>query len=437
MTTSRHRLNPALIRRLNVARVFHALRLAGGASQAELARATGLDPATVSSVVSSLRADGWVRSDRGPAEGRSGRPPTLLTIDPHAGLLVGARLEPGLVRVLATSLAGIPRGTWQGTAGPSVEDAVVALTRGLDELLHDVEAEWGDIKAVGVGVPALMALDGRVAHGPNLRWSDVPLQAYLTQRWSLPVAVDNDTSAAALAEKLFGAAQEARDFVVIAGHSGVGGALYLGGRLHRGAGGFAGEIGHVRVVPGGRRCSCGDHGCLEAYLSERGLEAELRARRRRVRGYEAIAEAAARGDETVRAVLDDAGTLLGRVVADLVDLLDPELLVLAGSLCHVAPWLLPAIERVKQDESLGTFRGRCRVVTSRFGPDAVTMGGVGLAMEAVLSLPSWLIDQEVVPAWMADRSAVVSAAPATSPSAAAPTRDAPPPGAQPARRRRR
>jgi predicted NBD/HSP70 family sugar kinase len=394
MARHAQRLNPALIRRLNVARVFHALRLAEGASQADLVRLTGLDPATVSSVVRGLRADGWIHAERESAAGRSGRPPTRLTIDPAAGLLVGARLEPGIVRILATTLSGTRRGAWQGASGPSVDDALAALTQGVEELLQAVGSRWRDVKAVGVGVPALMTLDGRVAHGPNLRWTDVPLQTVLAARWSLPVAVDNDTAAAALAEKLFGAAREARDFVVIAGHSGVGGALYLGGRLHRGRGGFAGEIGHVRVVPGGRRCGCGDLGCLEAYLSEQGLEAELRARGRRLRGYEAIAAAARQGDETVVAVLDDAGTLLGRVVTDLIDLLDPEMLVLAGSLCHVVPWLLPALERERERESLGAYRTRCEVVTSTFGPDAVTMGGVGLAMEAVLSLPSWLVDQQ-------------------------------------------
>jgi predicted NBD/HSP70 family sugar kinase len=187
-----------------------------------------------------------------------------------------------------------------------------------------------------------------VAFGPNLRWRDVPLQERLAARWSVPVAVDNDTSAAALAEKLFGAAREARDFVVIAGHSGIGGALYLGGRLQRGCGGFAGEVGHMKVVQGGRPCGCGDRGCLEAYLSEHAVEAQLRERGRDLQGFDRIAAAALAGDATVLTLLDELGTLLGRVVADLIDVLDPALVILAGSLSHVAPYLLPAVERVRR-----------------------------------------------------------------------------------------
>ena len=409
MAVMRQRLNPALIRRLNVARVFHALRLAGAASQSELARLTGLDQATVSAVVRRLRDDGWLTTTAGNRAGRAGRPPTLLTIDAAAGVLIGARLEPGIVRVLTTTLVGEARTAWQGSAGRSVEDAMAAFATGVDASLRDIDASWSAVKAIGVGVPALMSRDGRLAYGPNLRWRDVPLQARLAERWSVPVAVDNDSSAAALAEKLFGAARDARDFVVIAGHSGVGGALYLGGRLYRGSGGFAGEIGHVCVEPAGRRCGCGDRGCLEAYLTEAALADQLGERGRQLHSYEAIAAAAHGGDGVVREILDQAGERLGHVIADLIDVLDPELIVLAGALCHVVPWLLPAIERVRASESLGSYRGRCQVTTSTLGAEAVTMGGVGLAMEAVLSLPSWLVDQDGV---LGDREGAGEAAPA-------------------------
>ena len=391
------RLNPALIRRVNVARVFHALRLAGPVTQRELSERTGLDQATVSAVVRQLRNDGWLRVDKPTRRsGRSGRPPTLLRVAPDAGVLLGARLEPSVVRVLATALDGEVLGAWQGDCGRGVAEALDALGQGADALLADLGVGWSEVRALGVGVPALMARTGRVAHGPNLGWSDVALHEQIGARWPVPIAVDNDTTAAALAEKLFGVARDARDFVVIAGHSGIGGALYLGGRLYRGSGGFAGEIGHVRVVPDGRPCGCGDVGCLEAYLAEEALALQLAERGRSLRRYDDVAAAAAAGDRVVLDLLDDVGALLGRVVADLVDVIDPELVVLAGALSHVVPWLLPSVERALASEHLGRYRGRPRVVASAFGPEAVTMGGVGLAMETVLSLPSWLVEHDGV-----------------------------------------
>ncbi len=394
MVKATQRLNPALIRRLNVAHVFHTLRTGGPASQTELVRSTGLDQATVSAIARHLRDEGLVTTTRQPSRGRAGRPPTQLAIDATAGVLVGARLEPGAVRVLVTTLVGEPRTTWQGRAGPSVDEVLTTLADGVEAALGEAGVGWDEVRGLGVGVPGLMTLDGRLAYGPNLGWRDVPLQRRLVERWSVPVAVDNDTSAAALAEKLFGVARDARDFVVIAGHSGIGGALYLGGRLYRGRGGFAGEIGHARVVDGGRRCGCGDRGCLEAYLAEDALASRLAERGLDLRSYQAIGAAAAAGDATVLELLDETGHLLGTAIADLVDVLDPELVVLAGALSHVVPWLLPALERTLAAEALGAYRARCRVLASRFGPEAVTMGGVGLAMETALSLPGWLLDQD-------------------------------------------
>lgn len=392
------RLNPALVRRLNVARVFHALRLAGGATQAELVARTGLDPATVSAVVRQLRADGWLVATAAPYPERRGRPPMRLEIDPAAGLLVGARVEPGVVRVLAATLDGQPVRNWQGPAGEDPDAAVADLGRAVDALLGELGVDWTAVKAVGVGVPALVARGGHLAFGPNLGWRDVPMRERLAGLWPVPVVVDNDTKAAALAEKLFGTAQHARDFVMIAGHSGIGGALYLGERLVRGSGGFAGEIGHVTAVPGGRRCACGDRGCLEAYLAERAVVEQLRDRAVDVANYREAAQACADGDPAALGLLAELGDLLGRVLADLVDLLDPELIVLGGSMTHVVPYLLPAVARRLEQPALTGVRPPCRVVASQFGPEAVTMGGVALALEAVLGLPAWWEDPDAVPA---------------------------------------
>jgi predicted NBD/HSP70 family sugar kinase len=391
------KVNPAMVRRWNVMRVFHALRDVGMASHGELVGATGLDPATVTAVLRQLRERGWVyvvgvTEDAPPT--RAGRPPIRLAIDPGAGLLIGARLEPGAVRLVATTLAGEGRGDWQGPAPTDPVGAVAALDAGIDALLRDLETDRQVVRAVGVGVPALIARDGHLAFGPNLDWQDVPLQTLLAQGWSVPVVVDNDTKAAAIAERLFGAGRDARDFVVVAGHSGVGGALFLDGRLVRGASGFAGELGHVSVVPDGRRCGCGDRGCLEAYLSERSLVAQLRERGGpdHVHGYEGVASLAALGDERTLSLLADVGALLGGVLADLVDLLDPERIVLAGALTHVVPYLTAPVEAALRGPGLARYRSPCRVLVSPLGPDVVPLGGIALAMDAIVAVPdAWTV----------------------------------------------
>src|SRR5690606_20817706 len=165
--------------------------------------------------------------------------------------------------------------------------------------------------------------------------------------------------------------------------------------LVRGSGGFAGEIGHVTAVPGGRACACGDRGCLEAYLSERALVEQLAERSVEVSGYRSAAAACAAGDAAALALLEELGELLGQVLEDLVDVLDPELIVLGGSMSHVVQYLLPAVERRLASPALAGVRGTCQVTASQLGPESVTMGGVALALEAVLGLPSWWEDQDV------------------------------------------
>lgn len=368
--------------------------MAGHATQAELVSSTGLDPATVSAVVRQLRDDGWVRATAAPTNERRGRPPMNLAIDPGAGVLIGARLEPGAVRILAATLDGTPLADWQGKAGEDPDTAVHDMDRGLNALLEETGVGWDSVWAVGVGVPALVGRDGRLVFGPNLGWRDVPLGDRLSALWPVLVTVDNDTKAAALAEKLFGVAQKARDFVVIAGHSGIGGAVYLGERLVRGSGGFAGEIGHVTAVPGGSQCACGDRGCLEAYLSERAVVQQLAERSVTVSGYRSAAQACAAGDTRALELLSELGDLLGRVLSDLTDVLDPELIVLGGSMSHVVPYLLPAVEARLTSPELARVRGPCQVTASKLGPESVTMGGVALALETVLGLPSWWEDSE-------------------------------------------
>lgn len=383
------KVNPALVRRWNTARVFHALRVAGVASHGELVDATSLDAATVSAVLHQLRRDGWVEPATAatPAPRRTGRPPQRLALAERAGVLLGARLEPGTVRVVASDLGGRVRGAWQGTAGRDPDAALAALDQGADALLTELGLDRDAVLAVGVGVPALISRVGRVAFGPNLGWHDLPLREALTATWSVPVVVDNDTKAAALAERLFGAGRDAADFVLVAGHSGIGGAVYADGRLLRGHGGFAGELGHVTAVPGGRACACGDRGCLEAYLAEQALVAQLRDRGVRVAGYEAAAARAAAGDEEVLDLLADLGGMLGRVLADVVDLLDPQRVVLAGALAHVAPFLLPSARAALAAPALARHRGPCALQVSPLGPDAVPMGGVALAMDALVAAP--------------------------------------------------
>ena len=207
---------------------------------------------------------------------RLGRPAVALAIPRSAGIVFGVRLEPDRIAVVAADLGGriIDRESRPGSEDPraalhSLAAAVAKLASGSAPSRE---------RAMGIGVPALIDRSGHLIFGPNLGWRDVPLATLAAEILPIPFVIENDTNAAAIAEREFGSCAGVDDFIYVSGHSGVGGAIFAGGRLYRGAEGLAGEFGHIRIVPGGRACACGGHGCLETYASVPGLIASLEER---------------------------------------------------------------------------------------------------------------------------------------------------------------
>jgi predicted NBD/HSP70 family sugar kinase len=378
------RINSALIRKINTARVFHALREHPGSSQRSLGVLTGLDASTISSVIAGLEAERIVRRLGGRRSGLAGRPEALLQIDPDGGVLVGVAIEAGCIRLVACGLDGARRAALQVPTGSTVEAALGNLQHGVETLLAEMGLGWGQVRGIGVGQHGLVDQTGHLVLAPRLGWRDVPMGAKLRALFPVPVHIENDTKAVALAEHLFGACRGVDDFVVVHGGSGIGGALYLQGALYRGVG-LAGEVGHMKIVAHGQLCGCGGRGCLEAYISEPAIRARLADRGRRLASTAAVARAAP-GDTVIQEVLHEAGGMLGLALANLANLLNPRRIVLAGSLAGLSAGLLPAARAALADNALMGIGDQIEIIVSELGEDAVELGGVGLAMDGFLPL---------------------------------------------------
>lgn len=261
----------------------------------------------------------------------------------------------------------------------------------LVEALAEVVLSSGDTE-VGLGIAGLVSADGEVITSPNLPIDGCALADRLAAATSRDVAIGNDASVAALAEQRFGAGRSVDDLVLITVGTGVGGGVVVGGVLHLGANGFAGEIGHLRVEPGGRRCGCGGHGCLEAYASGSAIARAVGART--THGDEAttlnavgdpstedVLAAASEGDAVARQILEEAGGWLGVAAALITNLLDPELILLGGGAgTAAAPWLFPAARPVLGRDILGgERRGAPRLDVAVLGDDAGVIGAACLA----------------------------------------------------------
>ena len=375
-------VNSAWVRRVNAALLMQALRRRPGSSQRELGALTGLDKATVSTVIAQLVEAGLVeRRQAASASRRQGRPAVSLDIPRSAGVVFGVRLEPDGIEVVAADLAGriVDRESREGSNDPRL--AICSLGVAIDELSDRLGAI--PRRAMGIGVAALIDRRGHLVFGPNLGWSDVPLAEIATAILPLPVLVENDTNAAAIAERAFGCCAEVDDFVCLSGHSGIGGAIFAGGALYRGADGLAGELGHIRIVPGGRPCGCGARGCLEAYASIPALMGILAERDRPVADIGEMAMRAEAGDAAVLRLLAETGELMGRALAGVVNALNPAHLVIGGKLAIVAPWMLTPLHDALADAAMRQLAARLSIELSPLGADAVLMGGVALGLQQV------------------------------------------------------
>lgn len=296
--------------------------------------------------------------------------------------------------------------------GAVIDQVRVGTPRSTGELIDavvEIVSQLGRrhaIDAVGLAVAGFVATDRRtVRYAPHLAWRDAPVAERVAERVGLPVTLEQDANAAAVAEHRIGAGRGAHVLALLSLGTGIGAGLLVDGQIFRGARGVAPELGHVRVVPDGRACSCGKRGCLERYCSGTGLAAtavELVARHPGQAGALArvaqedpdavtgrrVASAARDGDPLARQAMADLGRWLGEGLAIVADVYDPDLVVLGGGVCASAPHFLDLARDHYAAVLTGAgHRSLARLRTAQLGDLAGMIGAGVLARESVLPPP--------------------------------------------------
>lgn len=376
------------LRAHNLALVLRQVAATGRpVSRADVAAATGLTRATVSTLVDEL-VRGQLVAEIGPApRAGAGRPANGLVLAGTGPAGLGLEINVDYLAGCVLDLSGTVRhrGTeWVDQRERTPEEVVGSLAA-LVGVARAAAAEQGlEIVGAAVAVPGLVQ-DGLVRLAPNLGWRGVHLGELLGPALGgLPVTVDNEANFAALGE-----AAPGQSFLYVSGEVGIGAGIVLAGELFRGTHGWAGELGHVAVRPDGPACHCGSRGCLEQYA---GQEAILAAAGAPAHGTvsDAVARASA-GDERMRAALLGAGTALGVAVAGVVNLLDIGTVVLGGSYALLAPWLAGPVERELAARVLTAGWSPVTVRASLLGTEATVVGAAGSVMSALRDDPAgWL-----------------------------------------------
>ncbi len=381
----------------NLRRVVDALRRAGSASRADLARATGLSRQTVSTLVAGLQASGLV-VEHADGRGRSqqGRPPVLLTFDPSAGALVGLAFEHDAVRVAVADLSRAVLA--ERVRALDVDHAGADALDLAAELVDDALAEAGlpRERVVGAGLALAGPVDARrdAVHPSSILpgWTGIAPAAEMRARLGVPVHADNDANLGALAEARQRAGDGPSDLVYVTVGPGIGAGLVIGGRLHHGVGGTAGELGHVQVDAAGSVCRCGNRGCLESVAATSAvLDLLARSHGPGLTLERVLALAAADEPGALRAI-GDAGRTLGLVLAGVCNLLNPGLVVVGGELSAAGDALLGPLREALALHAIRSAVGDVRVVPSSLGRRAEVLGAIALAGEhARVPLPDHVL----------------------------------------------
>lgn len=370
----------AALRASNQGRVVRAVREAGGLSQAQIARRTQLAPATVSGIIRELVDAGFLHSEAG-----SGRRGATVTVSPGAGVVAGVDFGHSHLQVAIADLAGHIRDSRLVPVASDVpSDKALRLARDLiDELLAAGELTHADLRAVGMAVPAPIGRDGVIDSGSILPgWVGVEARAAAEAAFDCVTVVDNDANLSALAEWMLGAGRGHDDLVYIKIASGVGCGLVLGGRVHHGGLGTAGELGHLTIDESGPLCRCGSRGCLEAYVGGAALIAQYAPTGGQL-DVPGFVETALHGDQGARRLIEDAGRHLGEAVAAVANLLGPEVVVIGGDLAAAGDLLLDEVRASMRRHALTPVAREVQVTGSALETRASCVGSVLMALEAV------------------------------------------------------
>lgn len=394
----------AVGRRGNEHGVAGVLRLLGPSTRAEVAAAAGLSRATVSAAVSALLDHGLVveAAEAVPAGPAGGRPAGVLRLSPLAGLAVGVDVGRSHLRVavadlghqvLAESSLRLARDLAAGDVLDRAADQVRTVLAAATRTVTATGARVGRPVGVGLGLPAPVdRRTGRVAASNIVAaWADVPFQRELADRLGSPVLVDNDANMGALAEVLWGAGRGAEPVAYIKAATGIGAGLVVDGRVLRGAAGLAGELGHLTLDEYGQVCRCGSRGCLELVAGGDALVGALRRTHGRLEGVEEVVALALAGDPGARRVVADAGTHLGVAAGGLVNLLNPERLVVGGELGRVGDLLLNPLRQALLRSAVRPAAEAVRVVAASLGERSEVLGAVAVVLrepESAWSVPT-------------------------------------------------
>jgi predicted NBD/HSP70 family sugar kinase len=371
--------NPHTIRDINRQIVLNYVREREPISRATIARETALQRSTISEIIEALTGEGLVE-EIGEGKSTGGRRPTLLRLRTGGAIAIGVNITPTYTTIASSDLAGV---VLQQDAFPTDPDPKRTFSR-IIEIIRRFSAQ-GSIEGVGVSIPGLVTpATGDLIFVPYFKWRDLPIAKTISQATGLPVTIDNDANAVALAELWFGRPEvrNARDFIFVLVADGVGTGIIFDGQVYRGVRGAAGEFGHMIVGSNAPvLCSCGNDDCWEAFASERAAKARYQklSRASRVPDFETLIDRALAGEQEAKIALTETARYLAIGISNLVVGFSPEAVIVGGAITRAWPLIEKTLtEKIERSVRRGV--PSARIVRSTLNGDPTLIGALSLVL---------------------------------------------------------
>jgi predicted NBD/HSP70 family sugar kinase len=371
--------NPHTIRDINRQIVLNYVREREPISRATIARESALQRSTISEIVEALTGEGLVE-EIGEGKSTGGRRPTLLRLRTVGAIAIGVNITPTYTTIASSDLAGV---VVRQEAFPTYPAPERTLNR-IIEIIHKF-SERSSIEGIGVSIPGLVnPVTGNVIFVPYFKWRDLPIGKMISQSTGLPVTIDNDANAVALAELWFGRPEvrEARDFIFVLVADGVGTGIIFDGQVYRGVRGAAGEFGHMIVGSNAPvLCSCGNDDCWEAFASERAASARYTKLSGGVSApnFATLIDRALNGQQEAKAALTETARYLGTGISNLIVGFSPEAVIVGGAITRAWPLIEEALTE-KIERSVRRGLPSARILRSTLNGDPTLMGALSLVL---------------------------------------------------------
>lgn len=389
-----------LMKKLNVEAILKVIKEYGRLSRADIAKLTGLTPASVTNITKILIESDYL-IERGIGESSGGRPPILLEINIKARYVIGVSIGVGNIEVALTDLGAnirLKKSLYIDERNTDEENVFIYLINLINEVLEISEVDRRKIAGIGVAMHGIVnPILGISQYAPYYKWKNINIKSILEEKFDYPVFVDNDVRAIALGESLFGVAKGIENFIEINISNGIGAGIIIDNKPYYGMDYSAGEIGHIVVEQDGALCKCGNYGCLESVASNKSIERRvIRSIKQGISSslvddiediekitIKDILIAALKGDELSNVVLKEASRYIGVGISSLVTILNPKLIVMVGDIFDENKIMIETLSETVKKRGLSISNENLKILKSSLGQNASVIGATALAIQEV------------------------------------------------------